>query len=260
MCSKKPTNLDEYRKWIKKNHKFNVSRKTSNHYDAVALKIRQDFANNPFWKKLTENIQTYNEQYLLQTSYPLFSGSPEITSLQLKTFDSFFMKTYRNNVVRNKNWPKPPENGWEIPPNWLSQCNDIVRTCLVVKYLDGVEFLINALEELATSIGQDYWKYYVAGNDGYYAAHFYVRDNYEIPSLEFDTEHITMTVEIQITSQLQEVIKKLLHKHFETRRKRLDAPDIEWQWDYKSDEFSTNYLGHILHYVEGMIMDVRDKK
>ena len=112
---------------------------------------------------------------------------------------------------------------------------------------------------MADEIGLKCWKYYVAGNDGYYAAHVYVRQSYEVPSVEFDTEHIDVTVELQVTSQLQEVIRKLLHKHFEKRRKHLDQPDIEWQWDYKSEEFATNYLGHILHYVEGMIMEVRDR-
>ena len=35
---------------------------------------------------------------------------------------------------------------------------------------------------------------------------------------------------------------------------------MKWQWDYKSDEFSANYLGHILHYVEGMIVEIREKQ
>ena len=65
---------------------------------------------------------------------------------------------------------------------------------------------------------------------------------------------------MQITTQLQEVIRKLLHKHYESRRKRTTPDELKWQWDYKSDEFSANYLGHILHYIEGMIMEVRDKQ
>jgi hypothetical protein len=28
---------------------------------------------------------------------------------------------------------------------------------------------------------------------------------------------------------------------------------------YKSDEFAINYLGHILHYLEGTIVEIRDK-
>jgi len=30
--------------------------------------------------------------------------------------------------------------------------------------------------------------------------------------------------------------------------------------DYKSPEFSSNYLGHIIHYVKGMIVEIRDKE
>ena len=69
-----------------------------------------------------------------------------------------------------------------------------------------------------------------------------------------------MLVEIQITTQLQEVIRRLLHKYYERQRSGRSTSDLKWQWDYKSDEFAANYLGHILHYVEGMIMDVRDKR
>lgn len=259
MCIEKPSNLNEYRKWFKDVHNVDISRKTRNHYNAVALKVLNDFTACRFWKVLASNMQNYNEEYLVKTSYPLFAGPAAVPPLQTKEFNSFLLKTFRNNVLRNKNWPNPPENGWIVPPDWLSQGNDIVRTCFVVKYLDGVEFLIEALASLADDIGLKCWKYYVAGDDGYYAAHVYIRQEYEVPGVEFDTEYIDMTVELQITSQLQEVIRKLLHKHFEIRRERLDKPEVEWQWDYKSDEFATNYLGHILHYVEGMIMEVRDR-
>jgi hypothetical protein len=52
----------------------------------------------------------------------------------------------------------------------------------------------------------------------------------------------------------------LLHKYYEDKRKGIREEDIKWQWDYKSDELATNYLGHILHYVEGMIMEIREKQ
>ena len=76
----------------------------------------------------------------------------------------------------------------------------------------------------------------------------------------WDTERVDVSIEIQITTQLQEVIRKLLHKYYEDRRKRIIEEDIKWQWNYKSDEFIANYLGHILHYVEGMIMEIREKQ
>ena len=136
----------------------------------------------------------------------------------------------------------------------------VVRTCLVVKYLDGVEFLISSIKDLAASHNLESQDQFIAGLDGYYAAHLYVRHDFEVPRIDFDTQRISMKIEIQVTSQLQEVIRTLLHRHFERRRDKPIESRPKWQWDYQSTEFATNYLGHILHYVEGMIMDVRDRK
>ncbi|KKK63816.1 hypothetical protein LCGC14_2990500, partial [marine sediment metagenome] len=47
---------------------------------------------------------------------------------------------------------------------------------------------------------------------------------------------------------------------YDQRRAERPTSNVKWQWDYRSDEFAANYLGHILHYVEGMIIDVRDKR
>ena len=99
-----------------------------------------------------------------------------------------------------------------------------------------------------------------AKEEGYYAAHMYVTNKFEIPKMGLGTEFVNVRIEFQITTQLQEVIIKLLHKYYEKRRKQEKLiENIKWQWDYKSDEFATNYLGHILHYIEGMIMERREK-
>jgi hypothetical protein len=49
-------------------------------------------------------------------------------------------------------------------------------------------------------------------------------------------------------------------KYYEQRRTRLEKPDDKWQWNYKSDEFSPYYIGHIIHYIDGTIMEIRDKE
>ncbi len=236
-----------------------MDRPILNHFSAVALKARDDFKKSAFWSDVCRNIQTYNEEYMLKTSYPLFVDPTNPPSLVTKSFDSFLLKTFRNNIARNLRWPAPPEGGWHLPDNWVSRGNDIVRTCFVVKYLDGVEFLIEKLTALAEAHTLEIRKYYVAGTDGYYAAHVYILFRFEVPRIDFDTEKLVLSVELQITSQLQEAIRKLLHQHFEKSRTMINPPVAEWQWNYKSDEFATNYLGHILHYVEGMIMEVRDR-
>ena len=97
-------------------------------------------------------------------------------------------------------------------------------------------------------------------DEGYYAAHFYRVNEYEVPGEKYLTQKINGKIELQITTQLQEVIQRLLHEHYEANRKKIVKDDKKWQWRYRGDEFAANYLGHILHYVEGMIMDVRENK
>ena len=99
-----------------------------------------------------------------------------------------------------------------------------------------------------------------AREEGYYAAHLYVQREFEIPRIDWDTDKVDISIEIQVTTQLQDAIRKLLHKHYEERRKQVTDDDMKWQWDYKSDEFAANYLGHILHYVEGTIVEIREKQ
>ncbi|MGB4697792.1 MAG: hypothetical protein WBH08_08095, partial [Methanothrix sp.] len=97
-----------------------------------------------------------------------------------------------------------------------------------------------------------------ARDEGYYALHMNIRQNYLVKEMNWTEETKIISFEIQITTQLQDVIRRLLHEDYEEKRTERVA-DEKWQWNYKSEEFSTNYLGHILHYVEGMIMDVREK-
>ncbi len=130
----------------------------------------------------------------------------------------------------------------------------------MVKYLDGVSFFANALIEICKSLSLEYKIDCEAKEEGYYAAHFYTFIETEIPTKNWGTEVKKISFEIQITTQLQEVIKKMLHKYYkDNRKKKYDTKKTAWQWNYKSKEFSTNYLGHILHYIEGMIMEIRDK-
>ena len=119
--------------------------------------------------------------------------------------------------------------------------------------------MIERLDKLCEDHGVLCSHYFKSGNDGYYAAHLYLTQQFEIPRIDFDTELVDIDIELQVTTQLQDVIRRLLHIHYEERRKQPFAPKEQWQWDHGSDEFATNYLGHILHYVEGMIVEVRDR-
>lgn len=228
-------------------------------YDSVTAKIKQDYEKSNFWVKMNENLRQYDQEYLLTTGYPLLIPNFE-PKLYIKPFKSFLLKTFRKNIIDNKRYPNQPKGGWILPDNWFSRINDILRTLFVVKYLDGVEFMKNKIESLCKQHGMKFKCFLEAREEGYYAAHLYSRHRCEIPKETWDTEMIDISVEIQVTTQLQEVIRALLHKYYEERREGAKEKGLKWQWDYKSDEFITNYLGHILHYVEGMIMEIREKQ
>ncbi|MFX1450281.1 MAG: hypothetical protein ACFFCM_05540 [Promethearchaeota archaeon] len=257
-----PENIEEYKKWLKKEHNINITERTKTYYESVANKIKLDFSKSDIWRKLSdeENLKEFNNDYLFETGYPLFTSNlkPE---LQVKSFKSFLLKTFRRNIIQNKYFPKKPEGGWIISENWFTKIGDIVRTLFIVKYLDGISFLIKKIKTICETQGLEFRDYLEAREEGYYAAHLYIKKEFEIPKEDWDTKIIKCSVEIQITTQLQEVIRTLLHKYYDANRRRLKKPiDVKWQWNYASDEFTANYLGHILHYVEGMIMEIREKQ
>jgi hypothetical protein len=136
----------------------------------------------------------------------------------------------------------------------------MVRTLISVKYLDGVEYLIHKISRMSEECGLNCQFIFEAREEGYYAGHLYFTQTINIPGIEWDTIKINAIIELQITTQLQEVIRKLLHKYYEQRRIQLKSESQKWQWNYNDDEFIANYLGHILHYVEGMIMEIREKQ
>ncbi len=259
MAKKKPKQ-EEYKEWLKNERGFEITNATKLYYENVTSTIKGTFQDSLLWETLNFQHKNYSDEFFIEShGYALWSNASEPIELKVKPYDSFLLKTYRKNILDNQKWPKPPKGGWILPDNWFSKINDIIRTSFVVKYLDGVDFVTEHFKLLCKVCKLKCKVDYEAKEEGYYAAHMYAIDKYEIPKMEFGTEFVNVKIEIQITTQLQEVILKLLRKDYEERRKqeKLIEEKLKWQWDYKSDEFATNYLGHILHYIEGMIMKRR---
>lgn len=258
----KPKNQIEYEKWLKSYLDISVNSKMKTRYNTVSNKILADFRSSSIWQDLNSNLTNINAEYLSSTGYQLFIDKFK-PKLVTKPFKSFLEKSFRKNILFNKNWvidndPKPPNGGWVTPDNWYEKTNDILRTCFIVKYLDGVEFLIEKIVAHCESYSLTCNKEYEARDEGYYDVHIYTQYKFEIPKLNWDTEAKNISIELQITTQVQDVIGTLTHKYYEQRRLKMNKrTDKKWQWDYESEEFTPNYLGHILHYVEGMIMEVR---
>ena len=254
-----PKNTKEYEKWLRRMAGVRTLRRHKTQYETVRTKLRDDFQTSEFWTSLGKALPAIRGDYQARTGYALLSGEESLPTIDRKSWDSFLLKTLRRNIFENESFPNEPQDGWILPDNWFSRIHDVIRTLFVVKYLDGVDYLSDRIRDLAENSGCTCEVDFEAREEGYYAAHVSITGVFEIPDLQWRNEKTEITTEIQISTQVQDVIRRLLHTHYESRRIRTSSEQIMWQWDYKSDEFVTNYLGHILHYVEGMIMDIRGR-
>ncbi|HEX8683832.1 MAG TPA: hypothetical protein VF707_16050, partial [Ardenticatenaceae bacterium] len=146
MGDKKPQDLEQYKAWLKDKHEIDKLWRERNRYEHISEKIKVDFERSEFWQSLVAACPSFDQTYLANTGYRLFVGPVgphHVPLVFVKPFDSFLLKTFRKNVLLNRNWPNPPADGWILPNNWFSRINDIVRTLIVVKYLDGVDFILN---------------------------------------------------------------------------------------------------------------------
>jgi len=251
---------EDFPEWLLRNTEIEIASRHLNHYNTAIVQMEKQLLGSSFWKLLCENLNEYNDEYYGEHNNNLLKErKPPV--LETKPLASFLNKVYRKNVIDNKVFPEEPKSGWITPTNWFSEIDDILRTTIVVQYLDGVEYLASRLEAFCSRKSNLMNKCrYIARMDGYYAAHLYFGMEFEIPKIEWETQRISTSIEIQVTTQVKEVIKSLLHFHYENRRITRSSDEDIWQWKYDSPEFATNYLGHIIHYIEGMIVGIRKGK
>lgn len=258
----KPLSPDEYRIWWNRNYEPKIDGVREKQYKDASILVKYRFENSAAWNKLIQELHNYESEYRRShDGYELLMKDPEDIrwSISIKEWGDFVSKVWRKNVVENEQWDSGPDESWITPLNWFEKTSDIVRGTIVVKYFDGVGFLLDRMCTLFREYGCDCEPDWKAREEGYYAAHLNVIGEYEL-LFGLETQKKRISVEIQITTQIKDVIRELTHKYYERRRMKLSAPDEKWQWNYKSAEFAPNYIGHILHYIEGTIMEIRDRE
>lgn len=255
--SREAPNQAKYPGWLKAVHGVDLKAEEGL-YDARSRKILDATLKSEFWCTYQGQRVEIESAYRGETGYPLFAG-PTDSEPVTKSWDSFLLKSFRRNVLDNPVFPDPPPTGWLLPGNWYTDVRDIVRTTLVVKYLDGVSSTVDSLAAIASALKVRFTHDFEARETGYYAAHAEVVLDVVLPTLSWEAEQVPIAFEIQVTTQLQEVIGRLTHQQYEKRRLKPAGANKNWQWDHTSEEFHPNYLGHLLHYAEGMILEVRDR-
>lgn len=249
-----------YEEWLKEAWEGDRRELRRGRYLQQQRDLRTAFDSSPFLADVRRKLPEWSTDYQRQNGVPLFTGAHPTIDLNLKSWKSFLSRTWRHNVHNNPNWPDPPPDGWLTPNRWFEGLWDIVRTRLVVRYLDGVQFLADCLAKVGKDHDLRVELKTHAQEWGYYAMHITVSQTFDVQTLNYeDVETRSSMVEIQLTTELQETIAILTHGYFETRREEEAPQDQKWQWDYRSAEFTPYYLGHLLHYLEGMIMRVRDE-
>jgi hypothetical protein len=253
----RPTFPEEYLDWLDSEHGVSIGPDTESEYASFARQLERQFRASAFFERLPQRLLELHANYKVEKGTALLASPSRAISIDVKSWTSFFEKSYRRNVRDNKRWPSTPDRGWVLPESWFNKIGDIVRMLVVVRYLDGMDKVANAMSQLALDTGLSATVGRLAKVEGYYATHTDIAFAPRVP-VGLDVAEVPTSVEIQITTELQANIRDLAHGHYERRRMADETDPTAWQWDYRGAEFSSNYLGHVLHYLEGMIMQLRE--
>ncbi|WP_156652696.1 hypothetical protein [Methylobacterium sp. Leaf86] len=251
---------EEYPAWLREQHEIDLAEaRYKTHYEINSTSILAEVTGHKFVAEIDGVLNGANLDYRNTSNYQLLMSGAEI-SFQRKPFESVINKSYRKNIAFNRKFPKEPEDGWFLPSNWYSKCNDIIRGTLVTKYIDGPSFLAQKLVTHAESCNLQAEIDTMESDSGYYAYHFYTKIPVPIVSFDLNSkEAVPLSVEIQITTQLQEILRQLTHGFYEQLRIEPNQDRRAWKWDVDSPRFQASYLGHTLHLLEGMIVQLKNR-
>jgi hypothetical protein len=209
-----------------------------------------------FWKNLPGLLLNLADEYRSQHDADLFPGDP-MPHLATKTYESVIDKTFRLNVLWNRNWPSPPRSGWVTSNSLYALVNDLIRSKIVCTFLDGPGRVAAALEAEARQLGLSPIIKRLSRDEGYYSHHFYAHFPISFATIS-GVQQGTLAVELQITTQPQELLRQLTHVYYREQRIKPRDDRDEWQWNFRTNKFKARYISHALHLLEAMILDVRD--
>jgi hypothetical protein len=255
----KPVTLPDYFEWAEKRLGVEFgSERSRNLYDVNLRTAYNTVTHHDFYTQLDMKLKAWSDDYKLKTGSPLLMED-RVPSLLIKPYDSAVNKSFRTNVLWNKSFPRPPSGGWVIPDNLFYRFNDGLRTTLVCKFIDGPNFTVEKLSAYANEIGFASKWYSQEKEEGYYAFHFYVTTEIDFYDANLRMQRLPIQVEIQVTTQLQEVLRGLTHLFYEQNRLEAEVSNSQWKWEYGSNRFRASYLSHTLHLLEAVIVQSRDQ-
>jgi hypothetical protein len=204
----------------------------------------------PFWRRAKQELQSWKAEYRSQFGDALLIG-PELPEFEGKGSKRICSKLYQKRLEKESFKEEVlPKEGPPIP-----KINDLVRTRIACRYVDGVEFLGNKLFDLAKEMFCDPVREKAARVEGYFAQHLNL--NSDVLYRFGGTEKAKIIVEIQIATGLSTTVWETTHSIYEASREDKQSHE-NWQWNPKDPNFISNQLGHMIHLADGLLVQLRD--
>jgi ppGpp synthetase/RelA/SpoT-type nucleotidyltranferase len=254
---KKPGTLEEYKDWCREFLQVNFDDDTSRTRYETNLNIAYLAAESHiFFEHLDRKLEEWSNHYEKTTNSQLLMNQSNL-KLVKKPYESAIDKSFRINALWNDDFPKEPKKGWVTPRNLHFYFNDGIRGYLVCRFIDGPRFIAEQLRDYAKNLGLKSRFYSQERDEGYYAYHFYVTIGVSFIDESFKKVNSEIEIEIQLTTQLQEVLKNLTHQFYQANRLK-PSSSSKWKWEYKTINFRIGYISHTLHLLESIIIEIRD--
>jgi ppGpp synthetase/RelA/SpoT-type nucleotidyltranferase len=250
--------IDEYRSQAIAELGFPDATAARQAFDFNIVAARQTLEQSAVFDAIISELEQARAGYSPGRNELLFFSDIRTVRFDTKSFESVLNKLYRHNVLYNRRFPAPHRDGNIRPDELYEKINDLLRTRIICKYMDGPRYVCECLSKRCTGMGIDNSYKELSTDAGYYAFHFYFKLPVEINIADhFAIRNIP--VEIQFFTQLSEVIAILTHGLYEERRLEPQLSlNKEWKWDPSSTAFRSAYLGHGLHLLEGIIQALKD--
>lgn len=255
--------FEDYPKWAAENIGFDTEdEQILKRYTSNARLIKTFVEPSEVWDKFLEFCRSISAEYKDSMGYELFSSQNFIPELKIKPFLSCVEKSYRINILNNGNFPSPPSrrsstDEWVVEDNLYRTINDIIRGRMICRYMDGPEFFCRKIAEALSGI--TVVDFHSMETDlGYYSWHLGMSFDVEILKATGSVSQEKIRVEVQVSTQLQDVMNDLTHSFYEDKRVTTEAKSL-WKWRPGQPKFQGVYFGHTLHMIEGMLVELKNR-
>ncbi len=194
-------------------------------YNLQMKSIKNQIETSPLMNSLTDLIGELPDEYPPAREFLFLNENvSRDLNFRMKPFKSVFNKIFRKNVIFNRYYPNANKKGGVDVPNFYQEIDDLLRTRIVCKYMDGPKWVCDQLKQKLNEIGITVDVRELSTDQGYYAWHLY----FQAPVQMWEGQLVRdrkIWVEIQFTTQLSEVITSLTHDLYERRRDGRDFPE-----------------------------------